>query len=224
MGNSALGNRAAEEPEARDEHDAELSDHRALDADEQVVEPPVLEVILDACTSDPSDPTVDDDRLAMVDVAEGTDVPAHRRRGAQRACACPRLRGSCDDDLDPRRDKRGVEVSRRVEGMGALLVDDEPHGNSATSLLCERLREDVADLAWAKSELVDVDGGGGRLDVGEHRRIEAPALDQHLRHRDARVLERERKVMSIDPRGCQEPARVLAESVVRDVDATRRHS
>jgi hypothetical protein len=116
-GQLGLRYRAAEESKTRGEYETELSDHRALDADEQVVEPPVLEVILDACPSDPSDPTVDDNRLAVVDVAEGADVPAHRRRGTQRPCACPRLRGSCDDDLDPHRDERGVKVARRVEGM-----------------------------------------------------------------------------------------------------------
>ena len=72
------GNRPAEPAKARDEDELELRDDRALESDEEIVEATVLEVILDAGPSDPADPPVDDHGLAVVDVSERDEVPAHR--------------------------------------------------------------------------------------------------------------------------------------------------
>ena len=65
-----------EPEEARDEHELELADDRPFEPHEQVVEPPVLEVVLDPCAADPADAAVDDDDLAVVDVPDGAEVPA----------------------------------------------------------------------------------------------------------------------------------------------------
>ena len=73
------GDRTAQPREARDEHELELRDDRASDAQKEVVEAAVLEVILDACAADPADPAVDNDDLAMVDVPELVEVPLPRR-------------------------------------------------------------------------------------------------------------------------------------------------
>ena len=61
----------------------ELRDDRPGDAHEQVVEAAVQEVILDAGAADPSDATVDDRELAVVDVPECAEVPPVRASAAQ---------------------------------------------------------------------------------------------------------------------------------------------
>ena len=66
--NRARGSLAAEPAKAGNEHELQLCDDWALDTHEQVVELAVLEVILDSGSTDPADPTVDDDGLAVVDV------------------------------------------------------------------------------------------------------------------------------------------------------------
>ena len=66
----------AEPAEAREEDELELRDDRARDAEEQVVEAAVLEVVLDAGAADPADAPVDDHDLAVVDVPERREVPA----------------------------------------------------------------------------------------------------------------------------------------------------
>ena len=71
------GDGAAEPAKAGEEHELELRDDGAGDANEQVVEATVLEVVLDSGAADPADPAVDDDDLAVVDVPEGAEVPAH---------------------------------------------------------------------------------------------------------------------------------------------------
>ena len=80
--------RAAEPAKAREEHELELRHDGALEADEQVVEAAVLEVIFDPGAADPADAPVDDDRLAMVDVTDrrrfqriGRTPPRTARRG-----------------------------------------------------------------------------------------------------------------------------------------------
>ena len=68
--------RAAEPAKAGEEDQLQLGDDGACHADEQIVEAPVLEVILDPGAPDPADPAVHDDHLAVVDVPERANVPA----------------------------------------------------------------------------------------------------------------------------------------------------
>ncbi len=78
------GNAAAEPAKAGEKHELELRDDGTGDANEQVVEATVLEVVLDSGAADPADPAVDDDDLAMVDVPERAEVPAHGPASPQR--------------------------------------------------------------------------------------------------------------------------------------------
>ena len=64
-----------EPEEARDEHELELAHDRPFEPHEQVVEPSVLEVVLDPRPADPAGAPVDDDDLAVVDVPDGAEVP-----------------------------------------------------------------------------------------------------------------------------------------------------
>ena len=99
-GNSSgtlLGDLAPEPAQAGHEHELELRDDRALDANEQVVERAVLEMILDPGTADPADPAVHDDDLAMVDMPQPAQVPARSPRRRRAAPVAPRSR-SADHD------------------------------------------------------------------------------------------------------------------------------
>ena len=100
MPTSCDRNRPTEPAEARDEDQLELRDHRAGDADEQVVEAAVLEVILDPGAADPADAAVDDDDLAMIDVSEPGEVPARGAPGAERAGRRPHLCRAHDAHFD----------------------------------------------------------------------------------------------------------------------------
>src|SRR4030095_14078875 len=84
--------RAAEPPEAGEEHELELRDYRAGHPQEEIVEAAVLEVVLDAGSTDPPDSAVDDYELAVIDMAEAAEVPAGRAVVAERTDRCPRLR------------------------------------------------------------------------------------------------------------------------------------
>ena len=75
---------SAEPAERREEDELELGHDRSRHPEEQVVEAAVVEVILDPGAADPPDSPVDDEELAVVDVAERAEVPlllaARRRR------------------------------------------------------------------------------------------------------------------------------------------------
>ena len=58
---------AAEPAEAREEHELQLRDDRPGEADEQVVEAAIGEMVLDPRAADPADAAVDDEQLAVVD-------------------------------------------------------------------------------------------------------------------------------------------------------------
>ena len=174
--------RAAQPPEAGEEHERELIDHRPGDAYEQIVEAPVAEVVLDPGAADPAGAAVDDRHLAMVEVAERVQVPARRATGAERA--------ECSADLAspaPRTRRRRPSVSRSYSsrepcvGGAALLVDDDAHVDAFGRLARQHLGELVADGTRLEAELVDVDRRLGGLDVGEHPWIERGAGDEQLR-------------------------------------------
>ena len=78
------GNGAAKPAKAGEKDELELRDHGTGDPNEQVVESTVLEVVLDSGAADPADPAVDDDDLAMVDMPERAEVPAHGPASSQR--------------------------------------------------------------------------------------------------------------------------------------------
>ena len=78
------GNGAAKPANAGEKHELELRDHGTGDTNEQVVKPTILEVVLDSGAADPADPAVDDDDLAMVDMPERAEVPAHGPASSQR--------------------------------------------------------------------------------------------------------------------------------------------
>jgi hypothetical protein len=126
--------RAAEPAEAGEEDELQLRDHRAREADEQVVEAAVVEVVLDPGAADPGDAAVDDEQLAVVD-APGR---AH------------------DADVDPAGSQPVVEATRPA-GPRADPVDDDPHGDPLGGLGEQRSGEPLPDLAGPEAVLVDVD-------------------------------------------------------------------
>jgi hypothetical protein len=190
-----------------------LRDDRPREADEEVVEAAVLEVVLDPGASDPADPPVDHEQLAMVDVAERAEVPTDVAVGAERAERRPCLRRPDDADVDAGCGQALVELPRSSLRVRPLPVDDEAHDDALARLRRERLRERFADDARSEPELVDVDRRGRRRQVVEHSRVEGAPFDEDLDVGGAALGEPEREPRPRD-RLRHEPLRVLADPVV----------
>jgi hypothetical protein len=209
--------RAAEPTEARDEDELQLRDDRARDADEQVVEAAVLEVILDAGPTDPADAAVDDECLAVVDVAQTVQVPADGAGGAERPERRAHLRRTGRHHLDAGREEPIVEVRRAPLRIGAIPVDDEPDGDALGRLGGECAREAVADLARAEAELVDVDRGRRALDVREEPRVERGTADEHLSGPGRRLRERQGEIAALDPWASDELTCAVGDGAIGNV-------
>ena len=207
----------AQPAQARDEDELELRHDRPGDPDEQVVEAPVLEVILDPRAADPADPAVHDDDLAMVDVPEAREIPVQGAASAERAGRRPGLRRPHDADLGSGRGQLVVELLRAALGVGALAVDDEPDRHAVSRLGEERLGEPVPHRSRTEAELVDVDRRRSRSDVLEHPRVEVRALDEDLRRGGGALVERQREI-GTRHRPAHEALRVAPQLVVADPD------
>ena len=90
----------AEPAKAGEEHELELVDDGPRDAQEQIVEATVLEVILDARPADPTDAAIDDQQLAVIEVSERVQGPAHRLPCVDRARLRAQLGGPHDAHCD----------------------------------------------------------------------------------------------------------------------------
>src|SRR4029450_3244733 len=93
--------RAAEPPEAGEEHELELPDHWAGGPREGLGEAPPPEISPDAAPANPAEPAIDDDELAVIDVPEAGQVPAGRAVAAERPNRYPGLRRADDAHIDP---------------------------------------------------------------------------------------------------------------------------
>ncbi len=144
--------------EAGQEHELELVHDRTRDPQEQIVEATVLEVILEACPTDPADPAIDDEQLPMVEVPEPFQVPTRRPPSADRARLRARLGRPDDTHCDAGGRQLLVEPARTVIRIGARAVDDQPDGHACRSLGSERLGERVTYRPRFETELVEVHG------------------------------------------------------------------
>ena len=167
---------AAEPAEAGEEHELQLRDHRPREADEQVVEATVGEVVLDPRAADPADAAVDDEDLAVVD--------APRR--------------AHDANLDAAGPQPLVEPARPA-GTRADAVDDDPHRDPFGGLGEQRAGELLPDLARPEAVLVDVDRGGRGGDVREDRRKEVAPAHVDVDGRGRGLVERQREVAELQP-------------------------
>ena len=122
------------------------------------MEAAVLEVVLDSGAADPADATVDDGELAVVDMAEAAQVPVHCTAGSELTGTRAGLRRPHDADLNACARETVVEDAAASLGIGALTIDDEPHGNTLGGLRDQRLGEGVSRDARPEAELVDVNG------------------------------------------------------------------
>ena len=204
-----------EPAEGGDEHQLQLGDDRAGNAYEQIVEAPVLEVILDPGAAHPADAAVDDRHLAMVDVPELAKVPARVSRAAERTGRRACLHRAHDADLDPGAQETVVERSRSTLGVGAAPVDDEPDPHALGGLRDQRVGKTVSHDSGAEAELVDVHRGRRGGDVLEQPRVEVVALDENLGGRGRAFDEREREIGEPDLPAHQ-PGCVRAQLFVRD--------
>jgi hypothetical protein len=155
------------------------------------VEATVVEVIFDPRSADPTDATIDDDELAMVDVPESVQVPTCRAACSDGLHGRSRLGRPDHKNVDASSEKALVEHATRTIWIRTLSIDDESNRDTVGRLAQQPLRELISDHAWPKPELVDVYRGGGRGDVAQHRRIEVPSLDMNLDRRGNGFVEDE---------------------------------
>jgi len=164
------------------------------DAQEEVVEPPVVEVVLDARATDPAHTTVDDDEFAMVDVPESVEVPPSRagcRYGLDRGT---QLNRADHPDVDARGKKPLVERAAPSVGIRPLAIDDDSDRDALGGLRNQKLCELDTDRPRPEPELIDVNRRRGRCDVREHRWIEVPTFDMNLRRRGDGLVEEEPEI------------------------------
>ena len=215
--NLVHGDLALEPEQAGHEHELQLRHDRAFDADEQVVELAVLEVILDPGATDPADPPIDDDGLAMVDMPQPAQIPAHLPAATEGAAARrARLRGSVHTHHDTRRRQPVVELLRAALRIGALPVDDQPDRDALGRLRHEHVGEPLAHEARPEAELVDVNRRRCGCDVGEQGWVEVAALDVQLHRRGAALVERQRQRRPSHARSRDETRRVSGNLLVRN--------
>ena len=176
--------RAAVIAEGGHEEGLELTRDRTGDADVDVVELAVGEVVLDARAADVRHPAVDEDELAVLDAPCLPGV----RHGPPLADRTVAIRGDqvVQHDLDARRGEVRQHPLRVREGVAAERIEDEPHLDAVARLGRKRPRERVTDDAGLEAVLHDVDRAARRRDVLEHPRIEGVALHQHLDVRGGR--------------------------------------
>jgi hypothetical protein len=131
----------AEPPDAREEDELELRHDRPRDAHEEIVEAPVPEVILDAGATHPSDRTVDDRELAVVDVPERAEVPPRSRLRRRAPALRARLHRAHHPDLHATRHQSLVESACASLRIRAPPVDDDPHRDALGRLGDQRVGE-----------------------------------------------------------------------------------
>ena len=149
--------RSAEPAEAGEEDQLELRGHRAGHAHAEVVEAAVVEVVLDPGAADPADPAVDDEELAVVDVAEPVEVPAARASRRYRLRRPPQLHRAHDADLDAPAEQPVVELAARPVGIRTPFIHHNPDGDALGDLGEQRAGERLPDRALPEPELDDVD-------------------------------------------------------------------
>jgi hypothetical protein len=131
--------RAAEPTKAREEHQLELRDDRAGDAEEEVMEAAVLEVVLDTGSADqPTRPSTTT-TLRWSIVAELGQVPPSGAVPSQRPERRSKLGRAHDAYLDACGREPVVERLRAPLGIGATAVDDEPDRHALCRLRDQRL-------------------------------------------------------------------------------------
>ena len=145
--------------------------------------------------ADVGDAPVDDDHLAVIEVAEVVEPPVDASLAEQPVEI--EERALVGDDLDATRDQRVVERLRGAAGLAERRLGDDPDADALADLGDEHVAEPVADLAGLEAEDQDVDVGRGGLDVLEHPREERRAVDQQLPARRHRRFEVQRELASL---------------------------
>ncbi len=134
-----LRQRAALEVPRQEEDRLELGDDRALDPEHHVVEPLVVEMVLDARGADVGDAAVNDDDLAMVELAQVVETPVDppaaepSRRGRGTRPGWPRP----GPLLPSTRSTACVSRGR----AGCTRVDHQSDGHPLANLLMRRSRK-----------------------------------------------------------------------------------
>ena len=146
--------RAPVAAEARQERRLRLADDVAGDAHHHVVEPAVVEVILDAGSARPGHAPVDDVQLAMVGAPQLAQAP-RRATGGEQADPVGR-EDVVDDDLRTRCREPREHRARLPVGPGAEPVDDHPHLETLRQLPLQQRGHPRPHLTLPPAEHEDV--------------------------------------------------------------------
>ena len=184
--------------EARQKRHLRLADDISRDAHHHIVEPAVLEMILDARAARPGDRSVDDVQLSMVGAARLVPPPVELLIVWEEAIPV-RREHVVHDDLRSRSGEAREHLARLSIRPRAESVDDHPHLDTVRQLALEEYSHLHAHLALPPAEHEDVHGRAGGLDVREDARKEARALDPGLDRRRRRPREVERRIARARP-------------------------
>lgn len=122
--------------EGRHGDELELGHDGSAQAQEEVVELAVAEVVLEA-RPDPAGAAVDYDQLAVVDVADAAKVEPERALGSDRPLTRDRLHAVVDHHVDACGDQTVEHRPRRAAGVAAVRVDTDPHRHARSGLPCK---------------------------------------------------------------------------------------
>ena len=186
--------RAVVAVEARQEGRLRLSHDGAGDAHHHVVEAAVLEVVLEACSAGPRDPSVDDEQLPMVGAADLVLAPVEVLVVGEEAVSVDR-KLVVDDDLRSRRGQAGEHLARLLVGARSVSVDDHAYLHAVCQLLLQQCGHPPSHLAFAPAEHEDVHRRACSLDVGGDAGEEVRAFDPGIDRGRRRPREVERRVV-----------------------------
>ena len=166
-----------------------LAHHVTCHAGHHVVEPPVIEVALDAGASGPRHDTVDDVELAVLGAAElvlAPVEPAVEERPVE-----VELDRVVRNDHGARLHQALVNRGGRTVRIRALAVDEDPDFDALGQLVPQDRCQLVTDAPLGPAVHQDVDRRPGVADVVEDAREELVAVRPRLdrRRRARRVLE-----------------------------------
>ena len=171
--------------EAHQEQRLGLADDVPGDANHDVVELAVREVVLDPGASRPGDGAVDHVELAVVGPADLVLSPVEGAVVGVEAVLVPG-KEVVDDDLRAGVRESGEHRPGRPEHLASLTVDDHANLDSLFHLLDQEVAELGADLSLPPAEHQDVHRRVSRLDVGEDLGEEGLALGPGLERRGGR--------------------------------------
>ena len=175
------GHRRTVGAETGEEHGLRLPDDVTRHTDHHVVEPAVLEVVLNAGTAGPRHDTVDHVQLAVLGAPHLVLAPVELAVDEQPVEVD--LNRVVVDELGAGGHQLAVHRLGLTVGIRSLIVDEDPDLDALGQLVVQDRRKFGADLARVPAEHDDVDRRFGVADVVEDAWVELAALRPRLDRR-----------------------------------------